>query len=96
MNKQELIENLSIKLSITQQDAEKFIQGFTEIITDALKDGKDVSISGFGVFAVLNRTARQTVNPRNLQEKISVPAIRVPKFRAGKNLKDAVRNSAAL
>lgn len=95
MNKQELTENLAIKLSVTQQEAEKFIQAFTEVVTESLKQGTEVSISGFGAFAVLNRTARQTVNPRNLQEKIAVPAIRVPKFRPGKNLKEAVRNPIA-
>ena len=91
MNKQELIDALSNKLTLGKTDAEKTLQGFVEVITDALKAGGEVNISGFGSFVVVARSARMGVNPQKPTEKIQIAATRVPKFRAGKNLKDAVR-----
>ena len=91
MNKQELIDALTIKLSINKHEAEKTLEGFVEVITDALKIGGEVNISGFGSFSVSARSARMGVNPQNPAQKIQIAATRVPKFRAGKNLKDAVR-----
>lgn len=91
MNKQELIEALAAKLNVGKQEAEKVLHGFVDVITESLKSGQEVNISGFGSFVVMARSARMGVNPRNPGEKIQVPATRVPKFRAGKNLKEAVR-----
>jgi DNA-binding protein HU-beta len=91
MNKQELIEALATKLGSNKHEAEKTLEGFVEVITDALKIGGVVNISGFGSFSVSARSARMGVNPQNPQQKIQIAATRVPKFRAGKNLKDAVR-----
>lgn len=94
MNKQELIDALAAKLSIGKIEAEKTMHGFVEVITDALKNGQEVNISGFGAFMVSNRSARMGVNPQHPEQKIQIAATRVPKFRAGKNLKEAVRMSA--
>jgi len=91
MNKQELIEALSNKLGVGKSEAEKTLHGFVDVITDALRNGQEVNISGFGAFSVSNRAARMGVNPQNPAEKIQIAATKVPKFRAGKGLKEAVR-----
>jgi len=91
MNKQELIEALATKLTLGKQDAEKLLHGFVEVVTEALKNGQEVNISGFGMFMVSHRNARMGVNPQHPEQKIQIPAVKVPKFRAGKNLKEAVR-----
>ncbi len=93
MNKEELINTLAGKLSIGKTDAERMLHAFVDVVTDTLKAGGEVNISGFGMFLVNNRSARMGVNPQNPLEKIQVPATKVPKFRAGKNLKEAVRQS---
>lgn len=92
MNKQELIDALVIKLSVNKSEAEKILHGFVDVITDALKSGQEVNISGFGMFMVSNRTARMGVNPQHPDQKIEIAATKVPKFRAGKNLKEAVKS----
>lgn len=91
MNKQEIIEALANKIGTGKSDAEKMLQAFIEVVTEVLKSGQEVNISGFGSFVVMQRSARMGVNPQRPEEKISIPATKVPKFRAGKNLKDAVR-----
>jgi DNA-binding protein HU-beta len=91
MNKQELIEALAGKLSVGKNDAEKMLHAFVDVITETLQSGQEVNISGFGAFLVSARSARMGVNPQNPEQKIQIPATKVAKFRAGKNLKDAVR-----
>ncbi|OGE81693.1 MAG: DNA-binding protein [Candidatus Doudnabacteria bacterium RIFCSPLOWO2_02_FULL_48_8] len=91
MNKQELVESLANKMGVGKIDAEKALEAFVEVVTGALKSGQEVNISGFGSFVVMNRSARMGVNPQRPEEKIQIPATKVPKFRAGKGLKDAVR-----
>ncbi|HEX5430081.1 MAG TPA: HU family DNA-binding protein [Patescibacteria group bacterium] len=91
MNKQELIEALASKLGTGKAEAEKSLKAFIDVISESLRQGTDVNISGFGVFTVVNRAARMGVNPQNPEQKIQIPAVKVPKFRAGKGLKDAVR-----
>jgi len=91
MNKQELVDALAAKLETGKTEAEKMLHAFVDVITEALKSGQEVAISGFGSFEVKARNARMGVNPRNPEERIEIPAVKVPKFRAGKNLKDAVR-----
>lgn len=94
MNKQELIDALAAKLTIGKTDAEKTLHAFVDVITETLKSGQEVNISGFGMFMVSARSARMGVNPQNPEQKIQIPATKVPKFRAGKNLKDAIRASS--
>lgn len=91
MHKQELIDALAQKMGASKQEAEKALDSFVEVVMETLKNGGEVSISGFGVFAVSNRAARMGVNPQNPEQKIQIAATKVPKFRAGKGLKDAVR-----
>ena len=91
MNKQELIDALAAKLNLGKTDAENTLHGFVDVVTETLKSGQEVNISGFGSFIVLERSARMGVNPQHPEQKIQIPATKVPKFRAGKNLKEAVR-----
>jgi len=91
MNKAELALRLSEKLGVPKKTAEDVIEAFETIVTAALLNGDEVTIAGFGTFSARTRSARMGVNPRNPTEKIHVPAVRVPKFKAGKALKDALK-----
>ena len=93
MNKAELINQLAEKVDINKKQAEDAIDAITQIITEKLKVGEEVTITGFGAFSSRIRAARAGVNPRNPSEKIQVPEVRVPKFKAGKALKDALKSS---
>jgi DNA-binding protein HU-beta len=81
MNKQELIEALAAKLGTGKSEAEKALQAFVEVITNSLRTGNEVNISGFGAFSVADRAARMGVNPQNPAQKIQIAAVKVPKFR---------------
>ena len=89
MNKAELITAAAEKAGITRKDAEKAISAALEVITGELVAGERVSIVGFGSFDVKTRGERVGRNPRT-REEITIAASRVPQFKAGKALKDAV------
>ena len=91
MNKVELALRLSERMDIPKKQAEDFVELFEEIVTNALVEGQEVTIAGFGTFSARTRSARMGVNPRNPSERIQVPEVRVPKFKAGKALKDALK-----
>ncbi len=95
MNKAELALRISEKLGIPKKTAEDFVELFEDIITKALVDGNEVTIAGFGTFSSKVRSARMGVNPQNPSEKMQIPAVRVPKFKAGKALKDALKKPKA-
>ena len=90
MNKDKLVDVVAAKLGSTKSEAERAINAILDEITSALQRGEEVSLTGFGAFAVSSRKARAGVNPRT-GEKIQSAAVKGPKFRAGKNLKEAVR-----
>lgn len=92
MNKAELALKIAEQLDVPKRLAEQFIESFEELVTRALDHGEEVTIAGFGTFSARTRTARMGVNPRNPSEKIRVPEVRVPKFKAGKALKDALKH----
>lgn len=89
MNKTELVSELAQKVDMTKKDAEKVVNAFFSTIEEALKSGDKVQLIGFGTFEVRERQARKGRNPQS-GEEISIPAARVPAFKAGKALKDAV------
>ena len=91
MTKQELIAAIADAAGITKRGASDALQSIINIITKNLKKGSPVTITGFGTFKLSHRAARTGVNPRNPTQKISIPAMKVPSFKAGKTLKDAVR-----
>ncbi|MBX4189514.1 HU family DNA-binding protein [Candidatus Parcubacteria bacterium] len=90
MNKQAIAEAVHGKLGGTKVQAEEVVDVVIDSIVGTLKKGGEVSIAGLGIFSTKTRAARQARNPRT-GESISVPAMRVPKFRPAKALKDAVK-----
>lgn len=96
MNKAELIDTISGKIGISKKQAEEAIDCITQTVTDTLKGGGEVTITGFGAFSAKQRAGRVGVNPRNPTEKINIPAVTVPKFKAGKALKDALKGKVAV
>lgn len=89
MTKAELIQVVAENAELTKKDAEKAVTGVLSAITDALVKGEKVQIVGFGTFEVRDRKARDGKNPLN-GEPMHIPATKVPAFKAGKALKDAV------
>jgi len=91
MTKQDLITAIASAAGVTKKTANQSLDAVLESITKELKKGKNVTITGFGTFRVSKRAARTGVNPRNPSQKIKIPAMNIPAFKAGKSLKDAVR-----
>ncbi|MBT3865024.1 HU family DNA-binding protein [Candidatus Peregrinibacteria bacterium] len=91
MTKQDLVAGAATAAGVTKKDAQTVLDTMLEMITKTLKKGDTVTVTGFGTFRVSKRKARTGVNPRNPSEKIKIPAMKVPAFKAGKTLKDAVR-----
>jgi DNA-binding protein HU-beta len=90
MKKSELIDKVAKEAKIPRAAAERAINSFTSTVTGLLKKGDKITLPGFGTFMVSNRSARKGRNPRTGQE-IKIPASKIPKFKVGKGLKDAVR-----
>ena len=92
MNKAELGAAIAEKFNLPKTQGVSIIEAMTEMITDELKKSNEVTIAGFGQFMAKERKGRSGVNPRT-KEKITIPPIKVPKFKAGKNLKEALKAS---
>ncbi|MBI4121682.1 MAG: HU family DNA-binding protein [Candidatus Ryanbacteria bacterium] len=90
MNKGDLVEAVFSKLGGTKKSAEEAVETVFDSIAKALSKGDEVAVSGFGTFLVKKRQARTARNPRT-GETVQVAATQVPKFRAGKGLKEAVK-----
>ena len=89
MNKVELIAQIAEKSGLSKKDAEKALAATVDAITEAVSNGDKVQLVGFGSFEVKQREARVGHNPKT-KEAIEIPAARVPVFKAGRALKDAV------
>ena len=89
MNKSELVDAVATKTGLTKVQASEAVDAVLGSVQDALKDGLTVGLVGFGTFSVADRAARTGRNPRTGDE-IQIPAARLPKFKPGKGLKDAV------
>ena len=90
MNKAGIADAVHVVVGGTKTTAEQAVEKVIEVIIGSLKKGEEVSMAGLGIFPVKERAARQARNPRT-GEAISVPAMKVPKFKASKHLKDAVK-----
>jgi DNA-binding protein HU-beta len=90
MTKDNLAEALAAKFELPKSKAVEMVNALFDTVTTSLSKGEEVSIAGFGAFKVSARKARSGVNPRT-GEKIQIAATKVPKFKAGKGLKDAVK-----
>lgn len=89
MNKSEFISAIAEAADMTKADAGRAVEAFTEVVKKTLKKGDTVSLVGFGTFDVRKRAARTGRNPRT-NETIKIKASKVPAFKAGKALKDAL------
>lgn len=89
-NKQDLVDAVHAALGCTKADAERAVEAVISAITTNLKKGVEVSVAGLGIFEAKTRAGRTGRNPRT-GETIKIPAMKVPKFRASKTLKDAIK-----
>ncbi|BBE30185.1 transcriptional regulator [Tepiditoga spiralis] len=89
MNKKSLVSAISEKLNVSKKDAEKFLNDFVDIVSESLEKGESVKLVGFGTFEVVKREERKGINPQT-KETIIIPAKKVPKFKAGTELKNRV------
>jgi DNA-binding protein HU-beta len=90
MNKQELINGIAARTELTKKDVTTVVEGFLSEVTEALESGDKVQLIGFGTFETRKRSARKGRNPQTGAE-IDIPETKVPAFKAGKKLKDAVK-----
>jgi len=94
MNKAELSQKVADKVGINKAQAESALEAFMDIATETMKSGGEVVLTGFGTFSARARKGREGINPRKPNEKIAIPTVVVAKFKAGKNLKDALKGRA--
>lgn len=92
MNKAQLAHVIAEKCNIQRSKADEIIDAITDTIISTLKNGGEVSLTGFGTFSARTRKGRVGVNPRNIAQKIDMPSVVVAKFKAGKKLKDVLKN----
>lgn len=92
MNKSELITALSEETSFSKKDVSRVLGAITTIIERKLKEGDKVSITGFGTWWLSQRPARLGINPAT-KERITLPAVKIPRFKPGKHLKENIRNA---
>lgn len=90
INRESLVGAIVEKTDLTKKDVEAVLECFMDEITKQLQQGNKVTLTGFGTFKVSNRAAREGINPQT-KAKIQIPAMTVPKFTAGKALKEAVK-----
>jgi len=91
MSKGDLIDAIANSCGATKKMAGDMLEAFLGSVTKELASGGTVTLTGFGTFKVSDRAARTGVNPQNPSQKIQIPATKVPSFKAGKNLKEAVK-----
>jgi len=91
MTKADLVAAIAAGAGLTKKAAADALEALLATITKSLKKGENVTLTGFGTFKVSARAARTGVNPRNPSQKIKIPAMKLPVFKAGKSLKDSVR-----
>lgn len=90
VNKDALVHAICERTSLSKKDVELTLEALEDVVTNELRQGNKVTLTGFGTFKVSNRAAREGINPQTKQ-KITIPAMTVPKFTAGKTLKEAVK-----
>lgn len=88
MNKNELIRAIANNAGITLKDASTALDGFITAVTEGLKNGEKIQISGFGSFELKEKSAREGINPKT-GEKIKIDASKIPAFKFGKAYKDS-------
>lgn len=90
INKDALVDAIASQSDLSKKDIEAVIDGLTDRITEEIRTGNKVTLTGFGTFRISQRAAREGINPQT-KERIQIPAMNIPKFTAGKSLKEAVK-----
>ncbi len=91
MNKNVLVSEVAEKVGLSKKETAKVVDAFIDSISEALKSGDKVQLVGFGCFEVRERAAREGRNPQKPDEKIAIPATKVPVFKAGKVLRETIK-----
>lgn len=89
--KADLVEHLATKLALPKKQAEEIVDGIMDYITDLLKRRDELTLTGFGTFLAKQRKGRMGINPKNPSQKVEIPPSIVPRFKAGKALKEAIK-----
>lgn len=95
LNKAALAEEIAKRAGISKKEAEEMLAAYVDIVTTTLQGGGSVNIAGFGAFSAKTRAGRVGVNPQNPSEKIDIPPVTVPKFKAGLALKKALKSGGS-
>ena len=91
VNKDQLVERIASRANVNKKEVEDVLNAFEDVVIQVMKEGGEAVLTGFGAFLARRREARVGVNPQKPSERIQVPAVMVPKFKAGKTLKDALK-----
>lgn len=91
MNKAKLAEKIASKVGISKAQAESALHAFVDLTIEELVHGGEVVLAGFGTFSARRRKGREGINPRKPADKITIPSVVVAKFKAGQNLKKALK-----
>lgn len=91
LNKQALIDKVTDSTRLARKDVEEVVSTFLDLIIQKLSMDEKINLTGFGAFEVKERKGRPGVNPRNPNERIAIPSVRVAKFRPGKTMKESVK-----
>jgi len=89
VNKTELIEEIAERTDSSKAEAQRYVDTLEKVVTETLKGGEEVQITGFGKFYVREQKAREGINPQT-KERMRIPAQKVPAFSAGQGLKEAI------
>lgn len=90
MNKAELVEKMAKATKLSKATCKECLEGFISAVSGALKQNKQVVLTGFGTFSVMQRKARTGINPMT-KKRMDIPAKRVPRFKPGKALKSMIK-----
>ena len=95
INKDQLLEKIASRANVSRKEAEDVMDAFVHVVIDAMRAGKEAVLTGFGSFLSRTRGSRMGVNPQQPSERIKIPTVIVPKFKAGKTLKDALKGASS-
>jgi len=95
VNKDQLVERIASRANVNKKEVEDVLNAFEDVVIQVMKEGGEAVLTGFGAFLARKREARVGVNPQKPTERIQVPAVMVPKFKAGKTLKDALKSQSS-
>ncbi len=90
LKKSDFVDYLVEKMEISKKQGEEMVENMVDFVTSTLKKGDEFTLTGFGTFLAKQRKGRVGINPKNPSEKVQIPSSIVPRFRAGKGLKDAL------